>query len=173
VRKRTLTEPEIRSFWQGLEEGGFEDVTADALRLQLLLGARIHKVTGMVRSELALDQPMPLWTLPSARSKAAKDVPRPLPPMALEITQRRLYAAEGDFVFASPIKVGMPIIPKAPTRALRRAAHRELVPAGFTPHDLRRTCRTFWAKLGISETVAKKILGHAPMRSDVTASVYD
>jgi integrase len=44
---------------------------------------------------------------------------------------------------------------------------------GFTPHDLRRTCRTYLAKLGVNETVAKKILGHAPPRSDVTASVYD
>lgn len=47
------------------------------------------------------------------------------------------------------------------------------MPASVTPHDLRRTCRSELARLSVPEIVAKKILGHAPARSDVTASVYD
>jgi integrase len=199
VRRRVLTEEELRAFWHALDGPGFEDVTADALRLQLLLGARILEVTGMARTELALGE-SPTWTLPAIRAKANRDVPRPLPHLALAILRRRLEAAqESPFVFASPIDLSQPIIAQAPTRALRRAGETgrilplpakrnargrpvALKPAdraafwdsrGFTPHDLRRTCRTFFAKLGIAETVAKKILGHVPPRSDVTASVYD
>ena len=43
----------------------------------------------------------------------------------------------------------------------------------FTPHDLRRTARTHRAKLGIVPELARKLLGHAPPRSDVDAVVYD
>jgi integrase len=174
VRKRTLNEQEIRAFWVALDGPGFENVTAEALKVQLLLGARIREVTGMRRSELVLGVGEASWTLPAARAKGGRDVPRPLPPLALSIIRRRLEAPpSSEFVFASPSDSSHPIIAQAPTRAVHRAAERNLVPAGFTPHDLRRTCRTFWAKLGIGETVAKKILGHAPPRSDVTASVYD
>jgi integrase len=31
----------------------------------------------------------------------------------------------------------------------------------FTPHDLRRTCRTGLAKLGVADTVAERVLNHA------------
>jgi integrase len=173
-RKRTLTEHEIHIFWNALDGPGFEGVTADALRLQLLLAARIREVTGMRRSELALDAAIPLWTLPAARAKGGRDVPRPLTPMALEIVRRRLeVAGQSEFVFTSPFENSQPIIPQAPTRAVQRAAARALIPGGFTPHDLRRTCRTFWARLRIEDSVAKKILGHAPPRSDVDAAVYN
>jgi Arm DNA-binding domain/Phage integrase central domain len=59
VRRRVLTAEELRAFWHALDGAGFEEVTADALRLQLLLGARIREVTGMSRSELTLDQGPP------------------------------------------------------------------------------------------------------------------
>jgi integrase len=173
-RTRTLSEEEIRAFWQALDGPGFEDVTADALRLQLLLGARIREVTSMERSELALECTDPVWTLPAHKAKGGRDVPRPVLPTALDILRRRIEAiGRSRFVFASPYDSSQPIIPQAPTRAVKRAADRGLVPAGFTPHDLRRTARTYWAMLGIEPTLAKKILGHAPPKSDVDATVYD
>jgi integrase len=200
ARTRTLTPAELVTFWRALDDGVFEQITADALRMQLLLGARVREITGMARTELALDAAMPVWTLPKARAKAGRDVPRPLPPLALSIVRRRLEAAgDSPHVFASPIDPSQPLTARAPSNAVRRAGEagrilrlptktgangksRPLTPAeraafwrahGFTPHDLRRTCRTYLAKLGVSETVAKKILGHAPPQSDVTASVYD
>jgi integrase len=174
VRRRVLITEELRTFWHALEGTGFQEVTADALRLQLLLGARIREVTGMARSELMLDQEVALWTLPAARAKGGRDVQRPLPPMALAIIRRRLGAVENSpFVFASPVDPSQSIIAQAPTRAIQRAALRGLVPAGFTPHDLRRTARTYWAKLGIMPEIARRLLGHVPPRTDVDAAVYD
>lgn len=199
ARRRVLTEPELRTFWKALDGPGFEDVTADALKLQLLLGARIREVTGMTRAELDLECKVPVWTLPAARAKGARDVSRPRSDLALAIIRRRLAATpKSQFVFASPFDHTQPITPRAPGRALQRAGQEGLIlpqpeqdrvaedrrlaaaernllwsEVGFVPHDLRRTCRTFWAKLGISETVAKKLLGHVPPKADVTASVYD
>ena len=191
ARTRTLMPAELVMFWCALDSGVFEPITADALRLQLLLGARVREITGMARAELTFDgSDGPLWTLPKARAKAGRDVVRPLPAMALAIVQRRIEAAgDAAHVFASPVIGLAPLTARAPSNALRRAGEAGRVlssptPAklagaahwrakGFTPHDLRRTCRTYLAKLGVSETVAKKILGHAPPKSDVTASVYD
>ena len=197
ARRRVLDEIELRTFWLALDGPGFNAVTADALRFQLLVGARISEVTGLVRSELALNQATPIWTLPAARAKGYRDVSRPLAPMAIAIIRRRLAAASASqFVFASPADPCQPISSQAPGRAMLRAGQAGRIMAlpvseaerlslsqvkraaiwqehGFTPHDLRRTCRTNWAKLGIAETVAKKLLGHIPPRSDVTASVCD
>jgi len=200
ARKRILDETELRSFWHALDGLGFDDVTADALRLELLLGARIREVTGMTRSELALERPVPLWTLPAARAKGNRDVPRPLVGLALEIVRRRLAAAgSSPFVFASPTNNSQPIISQAPTRAVRRAGEaghilplpKKTIAAGravaltaseraafwsehgFRTHDLRRSARTYWAKLGIMPEIARKLLGHVPPKSDVDAAVYN
>jgi integrase len=174
VRTRILDRDELRSFWLALN--AFDEVTADVLRAQLLLGARVREITGMAKSELTLHAAIPTWTLPKDRAKGNRDVVRPLPPASLAIIRRRLAASQGTNpnVFASAVEcVGGAITARAPARAVQRASARNLVPKGFTPHDLRRTCRTGLAALGVPEIVAKKILGHAPPRSDVTASVYD
>ena len=174
IRTRTLKPDEIAALWLALGGIGFDAVTADALRLQLLLGARVREITGMRRDELALASDCPIWTLPKARAKGNRDVPRPLPPAALAIVHRRMAAGgNSEYVFASPLDPQHPLTPRAPSRAVQRARERGLIPRGFTPHDLRRTCRTGLAELGVAEIVAKKILGHVPARSDVTASVYD
>ena len=185
ARTRVLDRSEIAALWGALDAGVFEEITADCLRLQFLLGARVREITGMQRSELHLDTEMPTWVLPGARAKSGRDVTRPLTPWALSIIRRRLDKSGGSpYVFASPADASRPLTTRAPSNAIRRAGQagrlriarsqacvwREV---GFKPHDLRRTCRTYLAKLGVSETVAKKILGHAPARSDVTASVYD
>lgn len=200
VRRRVLDANELRLFWHVLDGPGFEDVTADALRLVLLLGARISEVTGMARSELALEQAVPLWTLPAARAKGNCDVPRPLAGLALVIVRRRLAAAgNSPFAFASPVNNLQPIFSEAPMRALRRCGEAgrilalpqkrtargravALTPAeraafwtehGFRAHDLRRTARTWWAKLGVMPEIARKLLGHVPPKSDVDAAVYN
>ena len=46
-RERVLDDAEIVSFWSALGRSGFDAVTADVLRLQLLLGARIREVTAL------------------------------------------------------------------------------------------------------------------------------
>jgi integrase len=173
-KSRALSDDEIRAFWLGLDGPGFELVTADALRLQLLLAARVREITGMMRNELALEKDAPLWILPKARAKGNRDVPRPLPPAALCIVRRRLeLSADCPFVFPSPQAREQPLTARAPARAVQRAAQRGLLPSGFTPHDLRRTAATILAALGVEEAVTKRILGHAPARSDVLASVYN
>jgi integrase len=49
TRERVLSDDELFRFWSALEQSGFEQVTADVLRLQFLLGARIREITDLRR----------------------------------------------------------------------------------------------------------------------------
>ena len=171
-RTRLLSDTEIHQFWRGLDGPGFDECTAAVLRLLLLTGARLSEATGMVRTELDLDSAPPTWTLLASRNKSGRSMCRPLAPVALSIVKDRLDSTEGSYVFSSPFGQDQPIGRAAPWRAISRAAARGLVPV-FSPHDLRRTVRTGLARLGVAETVVKKLLGHVPPKTDVTASVYD
>ena len=123
ARKRVLSAEELSDFWKALDDGVFEEITADALRLQLLLGARVREVTGMARSELSQEANRTIWTLPASRSKSGREVARPLPPLARSIVERRLKAsADCLFVFSSLASApGRPLTARAPSNALRRA----------------------------------------------------
>jgi integrase len=65
-----------------------------------------------------------------------------------------------------------PIDPKLITRVVARnlkaLAGRGV--ASFTPHDLRRTCRTGLAKLEVADVVSERVLNHA---APGMASVYN
>jgi integrase len=171
--ERTLSDAELRQLWEALDGHGFDDVTADALRFALIIGARIAEVTGMSRDELALQGGRLLWTVPKKRAKKGADIVRPLSPLALAIVRNRLDDSDSRYVFASPFDDEAPIGPKVPTRAIERAAAKGLVPVGFSSHDLRRTAATGWIKLGVGENVARKLLGHAAKRADVLGRHYD
>jgi integrase len=45
--------------------------------------------------------------------------------------------------------------------------------AAFTPHDLRRTRRTGFARLGIKVDIAERVLNHARERIQATYDVQD
>lgn len=172
-RSRVLSDEELRTFWRLLDGGGFDATIADALRLQLLLGARIREITGMRREELNLDGSPATWTLPVPRGKK-RGLTRPLPPLTLAILRRRLSATGSDpFVFPSPALRGRPLGEQAPTRAISRLAAKGELPGDFSSHDLRRTFATGCARLGISRDVTARLLAHAPARNDTLGRVYD
>jgi hypothetical protein len=82
----------------------------------------VREITGMARQELVLEAALPVWTLPKARAKAGRDVPRPLPPMALSIIRRRLESGcNSIYVFPSPADPSQPLTARAPSNALRRS----------------------------------------------------
>jgi integrase len=113
-------------------------------------------------SELTKRPDGPWWEIPAKRMKGknamAHDVP--LNPVALEVLeQARFYSGKSKFVFRSSFKKDSSITVAAISRAVvRHLAEMKL--EKFTPHDLRRTCRTGLATLKVSDVVAEKILSH-------------
>lgn len=170
-RDRILDDVELGMFWRALDESlGFNAATADVLRLQILLAARVGEVVGMHESELELDRQDPLWRLPRERSKTGFDIIRPLPPLAAAILRKRYRP--GAFIFTcSPREQHLTV--HAIARAVSRARERGVLPHGVRPHDLRRSAISRLAARGVPVEVLRKILGHSPAAQDTLARVYN
>jgi integrase len=167
TRDRVLNEDEIILLWRALDledKKAFDayPITKLALKMILLTGQRPGEVAGMEISELTERPDGQWWEIPAKRMKGknamAHDVP--LNPMAIEvIEQARFYSGKSNFVFRSSFKKDRPITVAAISRAVvRHLAEMKL--EKFTPHDLRRTCRTGLGTLKVSDVVAEKILSH-------------
>jgi integrase len=153
ARDRFLDADEIRLLWPWLET--LPPAVADVLRLQLLLGARIGEVGGMLAVEV--DRQKWLWTLPAARSKNKKPRVTPLIGLARQIVEARLDDAGDGPLFSS--ERGTALTSTSIGMALFN--RRGLLPiATFKTHDLRRTVTSTMLELGISRDVIGAIVGH-------------
>jgi integrase len=119
-------------------------------------------VAGMRRDELALD-PVPLWTLSSERTKAARQHVVPLPSLAVDLL--RGLPELGNHVFTTQGNKPVSGFSKAKARVDTLSGV-----TGWRLHDARRTTATGLARLGTAPHVVSEILGHAP--SGITARVY-
>ena len=171
-RDRVLSDIEIRAKWEACGELG---AFGRAFRLMLATGQRRTEVGGMRWTEL--DRDRALWTLPSGRTKANRSHEVPLSALALSILDECPRFA--DFVFstgksgeggeARPISGWGKAKDKLDALALKRlrawAEERGEEPpaelASWHLHDLRRTCATNLARLGVDRVVIAKILNHA------------
>ena len=159
-RQRALFVDEIKLFWNACEMGSGVDVfcqTKLALKMILLTGQRPGEVAGMTWSEIDGDA----WNIPAERRKGRVAQSVPLCPLALEIIeQARLLSRQSRFVFTSSIRLDKAVTTHSLSKALLRHWKEIGVQEPFTPHDLRRTCRTGLAGLQIDDVVAERVLGH-------------
>ena len=97
------------------------------------------------------------WVIPAARSKSDREMLVPLSDFAVDLLEG-LPRFEGcDFLFTARGKQ-----PVAGFGNAKVIADRESGVTGWRFHDLRRTCRTGLARLGVPEIVAERCLNHAP-----------
>jgi len=159
VRDRWLNDDEIRLLWHAWPEVVGDEI-ALALKLALVTGQRIGEVLGITTSEIDLARAV--WTLPAERSKNKFSHTIPLTPMALDlIAQAKVI--DGRLFRASVVKVA---------QTITRWRHR-LPVTGWTSHDLRRTCCTHMAMLGISPLIIGNVVNHrGTTRATVTLSTY-
>lgn len=176
-RKRVLSDDEIRAFWQS---DCFHPLTGLALKLILVTGQRPGEIAGMHQSEIDGE----LWTIPAERrGKTESEHVIGLTPMALELIDqaqaeverlsKRRKASPAGFVFES--RAGKPLAVDALSKAVAR--HRETVSndadpkfGHWTPHDLRRTCRTGMAICGVADEIGERVIGHV---SDAMVETYN
>jgi len=165
-RSRVLSEQEIKDFW--VHDAPLHKMTDLALRLVLVTGQRPGEVAGMTWEEVDGN----VWTIPaSRRGKTDTAHTVPLTATALEILEQakeeaarlaRRRKRAGGFVFEA--RPETPITTAALGRAVGRYAdalgNQDKEGGRWTPHDLRRTCRTGLAALKVSETVAEATIGH-------------
>lgn len=177
ARERVLSEAEIRIFWRGCERLA---PPYDVLfKLLLLTGCRLNEVTGMTRAELSDDGAT--WTIPSERTKNHRTHVVSLPPLARDILAAvpRIESAAG-YLFT--LRGARPVTSfsgaKAQLDAAMLTVAREDDPASavvprWTLHDLRRTCATGMAELGIAPHIVEACLNHVSGARAGVAGIYN
>lgn len=200
-RKRVLTDDEIRWFWKACDadcERKFEVGTKKdrkivqstfgrLLQLILLNATRRDEVRCMSRSEFGANSGD--WKLPSERAKNGIELLIPMAPASIEILESLpRIAGKAGFVFTVTGKTPVSGLSKSKKRiekAMLEMARAEAEKRGENPddieipawriHDLRRTARTNFSRLGIRGEVAERCIGHIVKHSDTedTYNLYD
>jgi integrase len=133
------------------------------VELLALTGQRREEVAGLQREELDLTQR--IWTIPKARTKNAKAHMVHLSNQALAVLKR---AEQRGPLMLSPLG----------TKTFQDFTHAKRLldqlsgVTGWRLHDLRRTCVSGMARLGIAPHVADKILNHQAGTISGVAAVY-
>jgi integrase len=133
------------------------------VELLALTGQRREEVAGMRWDELDLAQR--IWTLPKSRTKNAKEHVVHLSEQAIAVLQRA--DNKGPFVFS--------VLGTNPFQEFSRRKRRLDQLSGVAEwrlHDLRRTCVSGMARLGVAPHVADKILHHQAGTISGVAAVY-
>jgi integrase len=160
ARDRVLSDEELREVLRGARQlgGAFGDI----VEFLALTGQRREEVAQMTWDELDLNRR--LWVLPSSRAKNNKPHVIHLSHEAMQVLARRERV--GPFVFSST------------QYSFQRSGdykNRLAAICGVSKwqlHDLRRTCVSGMAALGIAPHVADKILNHQSGTISGVAAVY-
>jgi integrase len=158
-RERVLTRDELRKLWRGLDAGPFDDI----VRLLVLTGQRRNEIGKLAWSEVDLARK--LIVLSSERTKNSRAHEVPLSAQALAIIEGLPRRKSTDFVFSDNGNHDW-------DRGKARLDGRVGI-APFTLHDLRRTCATGMAELGVQPHHIEAVLNHQSGHKASVAGIYN
>ena len=134
-------------------------------KLLLLTGCRLNEIARMTRDELSDE--IATLRLPGTRTKNGLPHNVPLPPLARDIIASMPQLAGCNYVFSTNGKTPVSGFSKYKARldaVMLSAAKAELGrTATFSPwrlHDLRRSCSTGMASIGIAPHIIEAALNH-------------
>jgi integrase len=161
TRDRVLTDQELaRVLLAARKIGG---PYGGIVELLALAGQRREEVAGMKWEELDLARRV--WTIPKSRTKNAREHVVHLSQQSL-VVLKSTEAREG-FIFASNGAKPFNVFSRA-----KRHLDQISGVTGWRLHDLRRTCVSGMARLGIAPHIADKILNHQAGTISGVAAVY-
>jgi integrase len=158
-RERVLTHDELCKLWRSLGENHFDHIT----RLLLLTGQRRNEIGWLQWSEIDLKRPM--ITLPPDRTKNGRQHELPLSRQALAILERQPRRNVSDHLFGER---GFNDWARAKAKLDQRLAI-----APWRIHDLRRTCATGMAELGVQPHIIEAVLNHVSGHKAGVAGIYN
>lgn len=162
ARDRVLSDDEIRLFWAACDHAGYP--FGPMAKLLLLIGQREGEVGGMTFAEIAGDT----WSLAPNRTKNARahDVPLSQAAQAILGGVERIKSKAG-YVFTTTGETSVSGFSKALGRMrakmneLAKEAAGEAVEIDhWTFHDLRRTCETGMARMGVPQDIIDRVTNH-------------
>ena len=183
VGRRVLDDTEIKIFWRGIVLPPVSRQVGLALRLALLTAARASEIAGARKAELQdLDNPgQAAWLVPGERAKNKLDHLIPLAPLAIETIKAAIeLSGESEYLFPTRLGRGGPIDRHTLTVAMVRFAKSLKGPAAKTwqqeiptTHDLRRSCNSRLARMGIPKEIRDRTLNHITSLRDPESKHYN
>jgi integrase len=157
-RDRVLSADEIKKFWRAADAERPE--FGAVLKLLLLTGCRLNEVAGMRRSELDGET----WTIPGERTKNRRAHVVWLAPLARQL----LGDGTGSLAFTTDGRA-----PVASFGKIKRRLDKRMSISPWRLHDLRRTCATGMAELGVAPHVVEAVLNHVSGARAGVAGIYN
>jgi integrase len=166
-RDRVLSNTELAEVWAALPQ----DHLGDIVRLLILTGQRRDEIAKLRWSEIDFDKG--LIVLPPARTKNKRTHELPLSPQALAIL--RHWAKQPSSIGANDVQVFERVGWAARKIKLDDAilAKRTKPMSHWQIHDLRRTCATGLAELGVLPHVIECVLNHLSGFRSGVAAIYN
>jgi integrase len=161
-RERVLSNTEIVAYWRAAEAERNE--VAAVLKLLLLTGQRLGEVRGIRRFELSDDGTV--WTIPGERTKNRRTHVVPLAPLARDILAS--IPTDGNLVFTTDGNTAITIGSKIKSRL-----DHTIKISCWRLHDIRRSCATGMAEIGIAPHIVEAVLNHVSGHKAGVAGIYN
>jgi integrase len=158
-RERVLTRDEIVALWRGLGEDPFSEI----VRLLLLLGQRRDEIGELQWGEIDLARKQII--LPASRTKNSREHILPLSGQALAVLERLPRRNSSGFLFGERGFNNW--------SCAKSALDERLGIAPWRLHDLRRTCATGMAELGVQPHIIEAVLNHVSGHKAGVAGIYN
>jgi integrase len=167
ARDRVLSDAELAEVWAACRDDDYGRI----VKLLVLTGQRRDEIGSMARSELDLDRGT--WRIPGSRTKNKRTHTVPLSGLALAVIESTPHG-DHDCLFGRA-GAGFSGWQKAKDTLDRRIAKSRdgnAMPP-WRLHDLRRTCATRMADLGVQPHVIEAALNHVSGHKGGVAGVYN
>jgi integrase len=172
-RDRTLSDDEIRAGWKAFDAVGYP--FGDLAKMLLLLGQRLREIASAPWSEFDLEGKV--WRLPAERTKNNTSHEIPLSDAVLRILGRlpRIEAGGGQagFLFTANGRKPIDDFHKGKRRIDALMLADLAVLPRWTLHDLRRSCASGMAELGIAPHIVEAVLNHRSGTIRGVARIYN
>lgn len=163
-RSRALSIEELEQVFVCFRENHNQFTRDNYLATALLVSLAVRKGELIAAKWEEFDFESELWHMPQERSKTGRAISVPLNSIVinwLKELQVRAYGSEYVFPNRRASKRFGHISPDTLNAAIQKLFREEKMPVPhFTVHDLRRTCRSLLAKIGVSGHVAERCLNH-------------
>jgi integrase len=171
-RDRVLSHEEIKTVWKAAVKCGYP--FGPMTQLLLLTGQRRDEIAELKWSEISDD--LEAITLEASRTKNSRPHIVPIAPQAKAIIEAlpRIVDADGkpsEYVFTTTAKTSFSGFSNA-KKALDKHCGEPSLPEWHL-HDLRRTCATELAILGVKQEVTEAILNHKTGKVSGVAAIYN
>ena len=174
-RTRTLSDPEIWTFWNNLEKAPMTDGAKLLLRLVFVTAQRPSDWRLACWKDI--DWKATTLVIAADRYKTGVQHTVPLSTLAMELLFDVAFVTQDEAAYVCSPDGGRRCYNRsALTACLRRwfKAQPKLFVKHFTVHDLRRTARALMSRIGVDRETAERVLGHQiGSRVEQTYDTYD